>query len=99
MTAAARASSASLRRKPLWKRRLMIVSRWLHIYLSMACFGIVFFFAVTGLTLNHGEWFAAQQKTIQVRGTMDRRLVEPKVLKAEVIDYLHHSQKLQGAVN
>jgi hypothetical protein len=32
---------------------MMIVSRWLHIYLSMASFGILFFFAVTGLTLNH----------------------------------------------
>ncbi|HLK64387.1 MAG TPA: hypothetical protein VKU19_13160 [Bryobacteraceae bacterium] len=31
-----------------WKRQFMILSRWLHIYLSMASFGILFFFAVTG---------------------------------------------------
>jgi hypothetical protein len=77
----------------------MILSRWLHIYLSMACFGIIFFFAVTGLTLNHAEWFASQQKTLQVRGSMDRRLIVPRVSKAYVIEYLHHSHKLQGAVN
>jgi len=33
---------------------MMIVSRWLHIYLSMGALRILFFFAVTGLTLNHG---------------------------------------------
>ncbi len=95
----AKTSSQSHRPKPLWKRRLMIVSRWLHIYLSMASFGIVFFFAVTGLTLNHAEWFAAQQKTLQVRGSLDRNLIAPKVIKADVIACLHRSHKLQGAVN
>ena len=71
----------STRRKPMWKRQLMILSRWLHIYLSMASFGIVFFFAVTGLTLNHAEWFAGQQHTVQVQGSMDREMIAPKVLK------------------
>jgi hypothetical protein len=32
-------------------------TRWLHIYGSMLSFGLVFFFAVTGLTLNHAQWF------------------------------------------
>ena len=99
MIASAKTSSRSLGHKLLWKRRVMIVSRWLHIYLSMACFGIVFFFAVTGLTLNHAEWFAGQQKILQVRGSMDRRLIQPKVLKTDVIEYLRHSYKLQGAAN
>ena len=35
------------------KRRLAKYSRWLHIYVSMTSFVIVFFFAVTGWTLNH----------------------------------------------
>jgi len=52
---------------------MMIVSRWLHIYLSIASFGILFFFAVTGLTLNHNEWFANQQHSRQIRGTLDRK--------------------------
>ena len=45
------------RRTPLWKRRTAIAARWLHIYLSMVSFAILFFFAVTGITLNHAEWF------------------------------------------
>ncbi len=65
---------ASAPRMLLWKRQLMIVSRWLHIYLSMASFGTVFFFAVTGLTLNHTEWAASQQKTVQVKGRLDLKV-------------------------
>ena len=38
-------------------------ARWLHIYGSMASFAVVLFFAVTGLTLNHQDWFANQQVT------------------------------------
>ncbi len=56
----------------------MILSRWLHIYLSMVSFGIVFFFAITGLTLNHAEWFAGQQKALQVEGS-----VEPEIDRAQ----------------
>ncbi len=51
------------RRTNFWKRQTMILSRWLHIYLLMASFGVLFFFAVTGLTLNHAEWFNNQQRT------------------------------------
>jgi uncharacterized protein len=31
--------------------------RWLHIYLSMFGLAAVLFFSVTGLTLNHPDWF------------------------------------------
>ena len=39
----------------------------------MVSFVILFFFAVTGLTLNHQDWFARQQKTRQSKGTMDTK--------------------------
>jgi uncharacterized protein len=46
--------------RPL-KRRLNIklakFSRWLHIYLSMFSLAVVLFFSVTGITLNHPDWF------------------------------------------
>ena len=51
----------------------------------MASFGIVFFFAATGLTLNHAEWFTEQQTTVQVRGSLERTLLTPKVAQADVI--------------
>ena len=31
--------------------------RWLHVYLSMISLAVVLFFSVTGITLNHPDWF------------------------------------------
>ena len=83
---------------PFWKRQMMILSRWLHIYLSMASFGILFFFAVTGFTLNHADWFAKQQRTIQVRGTIDPKLLGKDVAKLEVVERLRNTHGIHGAV-
>jgi uncharacterized protein len=87
---------------PVWKRRLASVSRWLHIYLSMASFAILFFFAVTGLTLNHTEWFAKQQRVIQYQGTVQKQWVktaDPKeVAKLEVVEYLRKTHGVKSAV-
>jgi hypothetical protein len=52
------------------RRQTAIVSRWLHIYLSMVSFAVVLFFAVTGLTLNHAEWFAGQVRETRYTGSM-----------------------------
>jgi hypothetical protein len=43
----------------------------------MVSFGIVLFFAVTGLTLNHPDWFAGAVKTRQSQGQVDRVLLQP----------------------
>lgn len=86
-----------------WKRRLAMVSRWLHIYLSMASFGILFFFAVTGLTLNHTEWLRGQQKTAQVKGTLDRQWVKGKVEKSvqklEIVEFLRKTHGVKTALS
>jgi hypothetical protein len=36
-------------------------ARTLHLYLSMLSFLAVLFFALTGLTLNHPEWFGGER--------------------------------------
>ncbi len=76
----------------------MIVSRWLHIYLSMAGFGILFFFAVTGLTLNHAEWFEKQQHTVQIRGSMDTKYLAKDLSKLDVVEHLRNAHGIHGAV-
>jgi hypothetical protein len=60
--------------RPL-KRRLNIrvakLMRWLHIYLSMFGLAAVLFFSVTGLTLNHPDWFPALGERIsEAKGTV-----------------------------
>jgi hypothetical protein len=90
--------TAPARSYPFWKRQIMILSRWLHIYLSMASFGILFFFAVTGLTLNHADWFAKQQHTSQFRGIMNRKYLTKEVAKLDVVEHLRSRHGIRGAV-
>jgi len=37
----------------------------------MASFAILLFFAATGFTLNHQDWFTRQQRTVQSHGALD----------------------------
>jgi uncharacterized protein len=87
------------RRNPFWKRKLASVSRWLHIYLSMASFAILFFFAATGFTLNHQDWFASQQKTALSRGSLNAQWLKGAVDKLQVVEYLRRKDGLHGAVD
>ncbi len=57
------------------RNKLASWSRWLHIYLSMVSFVIVFFFAVTGLTLNHTEWFSGQERIAQLKGSVETKWI------------------------
>ena len=86
-------------RVPAWKRKVAQWSRWLHIYLSMVSFAILFFFAVTGLTLNHQQWFANQQKTVQYKGRLDRKWLEGNVAKLDIVEYLRSHHNITKAVN
>lgn len=85
----------------VWKRRLAKYSRWLHIYVSMASFAIVFFFAITGLTLNHPEWFDGAERTSQVRGQLDAawmRAGADDVARLDIVEYLRRVHHISGAV-
>lgn len=86
-------------RNPAWKRKIAQWARWLHIYLSMVSFAILFFFAVTGLTLNHQQWFAKQQKTAQYKGRLDPKWLAGNVDKLEIVEYLRSHYRVSGAVN
>lgn len=87
-------------RRPAWQRHLAHWARWLHIYISMASFGILFFFAVTGLTLNHARWFAKQQKTVQRQGQVEAAWVKPKdPARLEIVEHLRAAHAIRGALS
>ncbi len=57
-------------------RVLHTLTRWLHIYSSLLGFMTVLFFSVTGLTLNHPDWFdTGFEQTREEAGTMDAALL------------------------
>lgn len=88
--------------------------RWLHIYLSMFGLAVVLFFSVTGLTLNHPNWFFSQAER-SIQGEAD---IEPKwlhveaatptsaspgdlsheVARLEVVEYLRKTHAIRGAL-
>ena len=85
------------------KRKTAMLIRWLHIYLSMISFAVVFFFAVTGLTLNHADRFGDQLHTVQEKGVMDPGWVNVKdtaaIRRLEIVEYLRATHHLRGALS
>lgn len=69
----------------------------------MGSFGVVFFFAVTGLTLNHPLWFAHQQRTASVKGTVNttwtKTAADADVKKLEIVEFLRATHGIHGALS
>lgn len=78
------------------QRQLAVWSRWLHIYLSLISFGAILFFSVTGLTLNHPDWFFSES-TRTVEGKVPREwlhLQQPPPQDWDESDYGHQVDRL-----
>ncbi|MFN3242533.1 MAG: PepSY-associated TM helix domain-containing protein [Planctomycetota bacterium] len=85
-------SQAPRRRLPQWVR-------WLHIYLSMIAFGVTMLFAVTGLTLNHADWFESGEPTVRsLAGELPQPLLRGELDKLAVAEHLRHEHRLKGMV-
>ncbi len=117
-----RASSPQDGRPTLVKRslghRLAIkfaaIMRWLHIYLSMIGLATILFFSVTGITLNHPNWFEflATDRTQNDSGQLETRWLNlpidessrpdgdltKQVDKFEVVEYLRKTHRIHGHV-
>jgi len=68
----------------------------------MFSFLILLFFAATGLTLNHADWFDSQARTVERQGTLDRSWLRTSgpdgVAKPEIIGYLQRVERVKGIV-
>jgi len=82
------------------KRRTAMLVRWLHIYLSMISFAIVFFFAVTGLTLNHADKFGDQLRTAQEKGRLNPAWMNnkdtTKIDRLAIVEQLRRTKNIKG---
>lgn len=85
-----------------WRRHFASLFRTLHIYLSMVSFAILFFFAVTGLTLNHAEWFfSGKERVSQHNGKVDPKWAsgsDGPVAKLEIAEQLRKVDHIKGSV-
>jgi hypothetical protein len=82
-----------------FKRRLARYSRWLHIYVSMTSFVIVFFFAVTGWTLNHPDRFNREQLR-KAAGSIDAQWTgaAAESAKPQIVEAIRRGAGVHGAV-
>ena len=89
--------------KVRFRKRTASLTRFLHVYLSMVSFVVVFFFAATGLTLNHPDWFSGQQRTVIRLGVADSALLKAnsagEVDRLGLVEMLRSREHMRGAVN
>lgn len=85
-----------------WNRKFAETSRWLHIYVSMLSFAIVLFFSVTGITLNHPDYFAGEMKETHEKGQMDTAWVNMtdtvKIAKLNLVEFLRKQHSIKAPV-
>jgi hypothetical protein len=96
-TVAPDAPRTSGRRSNQWQRWM----RWTHVYVSMVAFGIIGFFGVTGLLLNHPSWLGGDELvTTVVDGTLPEsvRTEDGGVEFLAVSEYLRSEHGVVGEV-
>lgn len=75
-------------------------TRWLHLYLSMFSFAALFFFALTGITLNHPSWTENRQKVQMLKGNVDLSWISGTdtsvAEKSSIVDYMEDKHNLRG---
>ncbi|MCA9174160.1 MAG: PepSY-associated TM helix domain-containing protein [Planctomycetales bacterium] len=109
----ARRSVRSEKSRKSIRRWLASWTRWLHIYLSMIAFAVILFFSVTGLTLNHPDWWF-KESTVQAEGSLneawldngaappadwDEQDYSHAVSKLEIAEHLRAAHSLRGEVS
>lgn len=69
----------------------------------MLSFALVFFFAVTGLTLNHADKFGDQTQTREEKGSLDRRWVNTpdtlKIARLEIVEFFRNKYGIRAALS
>jgi hypothetical protein len=69
----------------------------------MLSFAILLFFAATGLTLNHAEWFDSHERPALYHGTLNKAWVNTSdpgaVAKDEIVNYFRSTYRTKGALS
>jgi hypothetical protein len=67
----------------------------------MISFAIVFFFSVTGLTLNHADKFTSEIKSVQEKGKLDTSWVNVtdtlKIPRLQIVEFLREKNNIKAA--
>ncbi len=75
----------------VWKRRSQFWLRWAHVYISMFSLLVMLFFGVTGITLNHPDWFSGGQ----VSETVSSGTLPAQTLSSDGVELLAVSEYIR----
>ena len=65
----------------------------------MSSFAVLFFFAITGVTLNHTDWFDGRQSVRQLKGTLNTAWVSgAEVQKLEIVEQLRKRYGIRNSI-
>ncbi|MCA9151149.1 MAG: PepSY-associated TM helix domain-containing protein [Planctomycetales bacterium] len=87
--------------KPVSRRSFAFWMRWLHIYLSMLGLVALLFFSVTGITLNHPDWFLGYAELSRSEtGQLEAAWLAPDtdVDKLAIVEFLRQQHGIHGAL-
>ena len=77
-------------------KSLLTYSRLIHVYVSMALLTLMVFFSITGITLNHPEWFADKEADIQeLNMTLPEHLLALEA-QGQLLEHLHQQPWFNG---
>lgn len=89
------------RARPL-KQRLQTLIRLLHIYASLIGLMTILFFGLTGLTLNHPQWFDTGYEAVREdTGTIEKSLISvdaAETKKLEIVEFLRSKHGIHAAL-
>jgi len=77
-------------------KSLLSLSRLLHVYVSMALLSMMIFFSITGITLNHPQWFEHNQAQVIEADFVISTALLPQKAQGELLSYLYKNNQLNG---
>ena len=79
-------------------RRLLIIARYIHVYLTLFGLVLLTFFAITGFMLNHEDWFSAPDPVERTAtGSMPTQILQPPD-KLAIVELLRKDYAARGLV-
>lgn len=86
--------------EPPEKIRWAPLVRWLHNYISLIGFATFLFFSVTGITLNHAEFFEGEETVLAAKGSMPPAIITKNgsVDRLAVVEWLRKHEGARGEV-
>lgn len=77
-------------------KSLLAFSRLIHVYVSMALLSLMIFFSITGITLNHPQWFAEQEAEVKEVELIIAQNLLSLESQGSLIDFLASERYIKG---